>query len=53
MSDTMETSYLVPGVTIAQHLINNIAVLVVLFLFDRILLSNILPIKKERNRVAA
>jgi len=49
----METSYLVPGVTIAQHLINNIAVLVVLFLFDRILLSNILPIKKERNRVAA
>jgi hypothetical protein len=43
----------VPGITITEHLLNNLAVIAVLFLFDRVLLCNILPIKKHRDLLSA
>lgn len=42
----------VPGVTVTEHLLNNLAVLVALFVFDRLLLCNILPITKHRDLLA-
>jgi hypothetical protein len=37
----------------SQHLMNNLSVLVVLFIFDKIFLENILPIHKQRDKVSA